>query len=137
MSAPAYSNDLLSSTGIRHLGKDRLPAAVGESSLLSRNLCSAAGTKRRSQVTGHRSQVTENAIKKLDTLLGFLCLFICCNCGYVTIRHICLAAIMLPVVLRVKEINIESHTLHWNLKSSFSRSDSWRPRNEAFLLHYL
>ena len=48
----------------------------------------AAGTKRRSQVTrhrsqvtGHRSQVTENAIKKLDTLLGFLCLFICFIAG--------------------------------------------------------
>ena len=39
------------------------------------------------QVTGHRSQVTENAIKKLDTLLGFLCLFICFISGYVTIRH--------------------------------------------------
>ena len=47
----------------------------------------AAGTKRRSQVTGHRSQVTENAIKKLETLLGFLCLFICFISGYVTIRH--------------------------------------------------
>ena len=39
-----------------------------------------AGTKR-------RSQVTENAIKKLDTLLGFSCLFICFISGYVTIRH--------------------------------------------------
>ena len=47
----------------------------------------AAGTKRRSQITGHRSQVTENAIKKLDTLLGFLCLFICFISGYITIRH--------------------------------------------------
>ena len=38
--------------------------------------------------TKHRSQVTENAIKKLGTLLGFLCLFICFISGYVTIRHI-------------------------------------------------
>ena len=41
----------------------------------------------RSQVTDHRSHFTENAIKKLDTLLGFLCLFICFISGYVTIRH--------------------------------------------------
>ena len=34
-----------------------------------------------------RSQVTENAIKKLDTLLGFSCLFICFISGYVTIKH--------------------------------------------------
>ena len=46
-------------------------------------------TGHRSQVTGHRSQVTENAIKKLETLLGFLCLFICFISGYVTIRHMC------------------------------------------------
>ena len=39
------------------------------------------------QHAGHRSQVTENAIKKLDTLLGLLCLFICLICGYVTIKH--------------------------------------------------
>ena len=44
-------------------------------------------TGHRSQVTGHRSQVTENAIKKLDTLLGFLCLFICFISSYITIRH--------------------------------------------------
>ena len=41
----------------------------------------------KTQVTGHRSQVTENAIKKLDTLLGFLCSFICFISGYVTIRQ--------------------------------------------------
>ena len=40
---------------------------------------------------------------------------------------------MLPVVLRVKELNIKSYTLYWNLKSSFSRSDSWRPRNDALI----
>ena len=38
----------------------------------------AVGTKR-------RSQVTENAIKKLDTLLGLSCLFICFISGYA--RH--------------------------------------------------
>ena len=40
-----------------------------------------------SRYKGHRSQVTENAIKKLDTLLGVLCLCICFVSGYVTIRH--------------------------------------------------
>ena len=49
------------------------------------NPCLPGGYK--TKVTGHRSQVTENAIKKSDTLLGFLCLFICCISGYVTIRH--------------------------------------------------
>ena len=54
---------------------------------------SSAGTKRRSQVTGHRSQVTGHRSqvtkcnKKVDTLLGFFCLFICFISGYVTIRH--------------------------------------------------
>ena len=65
----------------------------------------------RSQVTGHRSQVTENAIQKLDTV----------------------SSTMLPVVIRVKELNIKSYTLYWNLKSSFSRSDSWRPRKDALI----
>ena len=46
-----------------------------------------AGTKCRSQVTRSRSQVTENALKELDTLLGFSCLFICFISGYVAIRH--------------------------------------------------
>ena len=43
----------------------------------------------KTQVTGHRSQVTghRKCNKKLDTLLGFLCLFICFISGYVTIRH--------------------------------------------------
>ena len=36
----------------------------------------------KTQVTGHRK-----CNKKLDTLLGFLCLFICFISGYVTIRH--------------------------------------------------
>ena len=49
-------------------------------------------TVHRSQVTGHRSQVTgqvtENAIKKLDTV----------------------SSTMLPVVIRVKELNIKSYT---------------------------
>ena len=68
-------------------------------------------TGHRSQVTGHRSQVTENATKKLDTV----------------------SSTMLPVVIRVKELNIKSYTLYWNLKSSFSRSDSWRPRKDALI----
>ena len=68
-------------------------------------------TGHRLQVTGHRSQVTENAIKKLDTV----------------------SSTMLPVVIRVKELNIKSYTLYWNLKSSFSRSDSWRPRKDALI----
>ena len=34
-----------------------------------------------------RSQVTENAIKKLDTLLGLSCLIICFISGYATIWH--------------------------------------------------
>ena len=43
---------------------------------------------------------------------------------------------MLPVVLRVKELIGESYTLYWNLKSSISRSDAGRPRNDALsLLH--
>ena len=43
---------------------------------------------------------------------------------------------MLPVVLRVKELIGESYTLYWNLKSSISRSDARRPRNDALsLLH--
>ena len=47
------------------------------------------GHRSQVQVTGHRSQVqvTENAIKKLDTLLGFSCLFICFIFSYITIRH--------------------------------------------------
>ena len=36
----------------------------------------------------------------------------------------------LPVVLRVKELNIQHCIGTWRA-SSFSRSDSWRPRNEA------
>ena len=47
----------------------------------------SGGGRYKTQVTGHRLQVTENAIKKVDTLLGFLCLFICFISGYVTIRH--------------------------------------------------
>ena len=35
----------------------------------------------------NRLQVTENAIKKVATLLGFLCSFICFISGYVTIRY--------------------------------------------------
>ena len=65
----------------------------------------AAGTKR-------RSQVTENAIKKLDTLLGLSCLFICLFVSFPVTPGICLASTMLPVVLRVKELNIESYTLY-------------------------
>ena len=43
----------------------------------------AAGTKRRSQVTGPGQRpVTENAIKKLETLLGLSCLIICFISGY-------------------------------------------------------
>ena len=61
-----------------------------------------AGTKRRSQVMGRRSQVTENLIKKLDTPLGFSCLFIVSF--LVTPQPgICLPSTMLPgFVLRVK-----------------------------------
>ena len=44
---------------------------------------------------------------------------------------------MLPVVLRVKELNAESYILYWNLKSSFSRSDAQRPRNDALSLLHL
>ena len=81
----------------------------------------AAGTKR-------RSQVTENAIKKLDTLLGLSCLFICFISGYA--RHM-FGIDHASRCCKSKITNIESYTLYWNLKSSFSRSDSWRPQNEA------
>ena len=55
---------------------------------------------------------------------------------HIWLSGICLALTMLPVILRVKELNGESYTLYWNLKSSFSRSDAWRPRNDALsLLH--
>ena len=48
---------------------------------------------------------------------------------------ICLASTMLPI-LGVKDLNGESYTLYWNLKSSFSFSDAWRPGNETLsLLH--
>ena len=84
----------------------------------------------RSQVTGHRSQVTENAIKKLDILLGFLCLFICFISGYVTIRHM----YDIDHASRCsKSKRTKYPTLYWNLKSSSSRSDSWRPRNDALI----
>ena len=44
-------------------------------------------SSRQVQNAGHRSQVTENAIKKLDTLLGLSCLIICFISGYATIWH--------------------------------------------------
>ena len=81
----------------------------------------AAGTKRRSQVTdpghrsrskvtGHRSQVTENA-KKVRHSAG-LVMFIYLFVSFPVTPGICLALTMLPVVLRVKELNIESYTLY-------------------------
>ena len=76
-----------------------------------------------SQVTGHRLQATENAIKKVDTA-GFF-VFIYVSFPVTSQSGICLALTMLPVVLRVKELNGESYTLCWNLESSFSRSDAW------------
>ena len=84
----------------------------------------AAGTKR-------RSQVTENAIKKLDTLLGLSCLFICFISGYA--RHM----FGIDHASRCcKSKRTKHRKLHIVLERSFSRSDSWRPRNEALtLLH--
>ena len=73
-----------------------------------------AGTKRRSQVTRSRSQVTENALKELDTLL---CLFICFISGYVTIRHM-FGIDHASRCSKSKRPNGESYTLYWNLKSS-------------------
>ena len=90
-----------------------------------------AGTKRRSQVTGHRSQVTghrlqvtENAIKKGRHCWAFY-VYLFVSFPVTSQSGICLALTMLPAVLRVKEVNGESYTLCWNLKSSFSRLDAW------------
>ena len=70
---------------ISNIDLDRQVSFAGHKSKVACHRSQVTG--HRSQVTGHRSQVTENAIKKLDTLLGFLCLFICFISGYVTIRH--------------------------------------------------
>ena len=79
-------------------------------------------TGHRSQVTGHGSLVTENSIKKLDTPLGFSCLFSFVSFPVRPQSGICLPSTMLSgFVLRVKHLNGESYTLYWNLTSSYSR----------------
>jgi len=77
-------------------------------------------TGHRLQVIGYRSQVTENSIK-LDTPLGFSCLFSFVSFSVTPQSGICLQPTMLfGFVLRVKQLNVESCTLCWILKSSFS-----------------
>ena len=63
------------------------------------------GTKRRSQVTGHRLQVTERSIEELDTPLGFSCLFSFVSFPVSPQSGICLPSTMLSgFALRKKNI---------------------------------
>ena len=82
------------------------------------------------QNAGHRSrsQVTESAIKKLDTLLGFSCSLV--SFPFTSQSGTCLASTMLPVVLGVKELNGESYTLYWmeleELLLMFGCLENWK-----------
>ena len=81
---------------------------------------------RQVQNTGHRSQVAghRKCIKKGRHCWAFY-VYLFVSFPVTSQSGICLALTMLPVVLRVRELNGESYTLCWNLKSSFSRLDAW------------
>ena len=67
------------------------------------------------QVTGHRSQDTGHRKynKKVKTLCWAFRVYLFVSIPVTSQSGICLASTMLPVVLRVKELNGESYTLFW------------------------